>query len=289
MDVDILPKPLKEVKPAHTVADRLCHGRESDNIEHGVGMKESSIHTSTSSAVISGERIQTVSVPGPKRRASDDNHIETDKVKVMNFGNEKQGKVVTCSPEQVVTIRPQYGRLIPELSPMSQRVKSANATVNIPTTGSVKAVFSVAGSPTSPHLQTDSVVWQNLTAARSDDPQRVIPATCVENDVSVSTTAKSRLTNVSGSSVPTKMVTPPTQGASLSPICTVWKTESETSLAQDHSSPSDVKAGKPTTITTSSATVASNATGRTLLHHQQQGTSIGTISTPLSSLPAGNS
>ncbi len=49
------------------------------------------------------------------------------------------------SPEQIVTIRPQFGgRLIPELSTRNQKLK--NAAASLPTPGTVKAIITVPGS-----------------------------------------------------------------------------------------------------------------------------------------------
>ena len=154
VDIDILAKPIKPT-------DQATRGKEPDKTELGVGEIESSLPTTSTSALITGNKKQTMSVS--KRRVSGSYHGENNPPKLVikssvNSSNKgQQGKVASRSPEQVVTVRPQYGRLIPELSPMSQRLTTA---------GTVRAVFTVAGTAASPHLKaTDKTSTQNLSQA----------------------------------------------------------------------------------------------------------------------------
>ena len=153
MEIDILAKP---IKPAQTTVAPTSQGKKSDKTELGVGKVESSLLT-RSSALNTGDKKLTVS----KDRTIGDIVGEHNRCKMatrpsVNISNkEHKDKAVSRSPEQVVTVRPQYGRLIPELSPKSQRVKTAvSPPASLQTTGTVRAVFTVTGRASSPHLKT---------------------------------------------------------------------------------------------------------------------------------------
>ena len=153
VEIDILAKP---IKPAQTAAAPTSQGKKSDKTELGAGKVESSLPT-RSSALNTGDKKLTVS----KDRTIGDIVGEHNRGKIATrpsitiSNKEHKDNAVSRSPEQVVTVRPQYGRLIPELSPKSQRVKTAvSPPACLQTTGTVRAVFTVTGRASSPHLKT---------------------------------------------------------------------------------------------------------------------------------------
>ena len=169
VEIDILAKP---IKPAQTAAAPASQGKKSDKTELGVGKIESSLPT-RSSALDTGDKKLTMSKDstvgdsiGAHSRSKMANRPS------VNISNKlHKNKAASRSPEQVVTVRPQYGRLIPELSPQSQRVKSVKTTVSppasLPTTGTVRAVFTVTGRASSPHLKTSDKLVINTPKAAS--------------------------------------------------------------------------------------------------------------------------
>ena len=171
MEIDILAKP---IKPAQTAAAPASQGKKSDKTELGVGKIESSLPT-RSSALDTGDKKLTKSKDGTVGDSvvahSRSKMVVTPRVNISNKVH--KNKAASRSPEQEVTVRPQYGRrLIPELSPQSQRVKSVKTTVSppasLPTTGTVRAVFTVTGRASSPHLKTsDKLVVNTPNAAPS--------------------------------------------------------------------------------------------------------------------------
>ena len=286
-DIDILAKPIKSEA---VDSEEATQGKEPDKTELGVGAIECSLPTSTSTPALStGDKKQTVSVP--KSRVNGGNsHSENHQPKLMIKSNvntshkEQQSTVASRSPEQVVTVRPQYGRLIPELSPKSQRIKSTNVTVSPPTSGTVKAVFTVAGTAASPHLKsTEKIVTLNpsQTASKKEVTQvgnsseaKTVVTTSSVVSTSSSTTTKPVFANVYGRGASTKKIPATTSTVINIPKATITSS----------SSSCEVKVAKAITSVTNSVTVPCTTTATVISHREQS-----PISASWCKLPAGNS
>lgn len=161
------PAKLQEARKLATVleaetVEETTPGKDSSKTGasgDGLHVLESSLPASTS-VVISSDKKPTaltaagaapLSVSKLNSSIADNRTIKTGPVKDLGkgvmFSGKDQGKVSSpsTSPEQVVTVTPQFRRLIPELSPKSQRVKA----------GTVRAVYTAAGTTNaSPQLKT---------------------------------------------------------------------------------------------------------------------------------------
>ena len=319
MDIDILAKP---IKPAQTVTAPTSQGKKSDKTELGVGKIESSLPT-RSSALNTGDKKLTAS----KDRTIGDNIGEHSRSKIAirpsaNISNkEHKNKTASRSPDQVVTVRPQYGRLIPELSPQSKKLKSAvSPPASLLPTGTVIATFTVTGRASSPHLKSSDKLVVNTSNAASPSlitSDKVIMQTSdtvspkaaeiitVETPRTAAAKIKSQqasnLVNASNSVKPKSVV--PTSGKKLvstSPkpvFANVYGRSSgkkTTTITTTSVAPSECKASpaqsrssanetKPMTTTSVTSNSVSLPTCTTPLVSQHT-----SITTSLSSLPAGN-
>ena len=319
MEIDILAKP---IKPAQTAAAPASQGKKSDKTELGVGKIESSLPT-RSSALDTGDKKLTKSKDG----TVGDSVVAHSRSKMairpsVNISNKvHKNKAASRSPEQEVTVRPQYGRrLIPELSPQSQRVKSVKTTVSppasLPSTGTVRAVFTVTGRASSPHLKTSDKLLVNTPNASSSSLNKsdkiivqttdavVLKASDIITVETPRTTAAKVKSEQASNSVKQKGIVP-TSGETLvstspKPVfanvygrssgrkaTTITTTVSSVAISECKASPAQSRSSaietKPVNTTSAVSNSVSLPTCTSPLVSQQS-----SIATSLSSLPAGN-